>query len=69
MAQQMDYVSKSRLEGLNCDESETTRLASDISQVSRELSLYITLMTDNLSSFVSTVEKIQGGTARKEQTR
>ena len=39
MAQQMDYVSKSRLEGLNCDKSETTRLASDISQVSRELSL------------------------------
>ena len=67
MARQMDYASRSRLKALNCGDSETTRLANDISQASRELSLYVTHMNDNISSFVSTLEKIQESTVRKEQ--
>ena len=66
MAQRMDDMSSSQFMGLNYDDSETTRLANDISQASRELSLYVTRMNDNLNSFVSTVEKIQE--TRKEQT-
>jgi hypothetical protein len=67
MARQMDYASNSRLKALICGDSETTRLANDISQASRELSLYVTHMNDNLSSFVSDLEKIQESTVRKEQ--
>ena len=67
MARQMDYASNSRLKTLKCGDSETTRLANDISQASRELSLYVTHMNDNLSSFVSSLEKIQDSTLRKEQ--
>ena len=65
MAQRMDDMSNSQCMGLNYDDSETTRLANDISQASRELSLYVTRMNDNLISFVSTLEKIQE--TRKEQ--
>ena len=62
-----DASSKSRFKGLKCDYSETTRLANDIRQASRSLSIQVARMKDNLSSFVSALEKIEV-TARKEQT-
>jgi hypothetical protein len=66
MAQRMDDVSNSQFMELRYDDSETTRLANDIRQASRELSLCVTRMNDNLNSFVSTLEKIQE--TRKEET-
>ena len=62
----MDDVSNSQLMELRYGDSAATRLANDIRQAARELSLYVTHMNDNLNSFVSTVEKIQE--TRKEQT-
>lgn len=67
MAQRIDDASKSRFKGLKYDGSETTKLASDINQASRSLSLLVTRMKDNLSSFVSVLEEIEVS-AKKERT-
>jgi hypothetical protein len=58
MAQRIDDASKSRYK-LKCDGSETTRLANDISEASRSLSIYVTNMKDNLDKFVSVLENVQ----------
>jgi hypothetical protein len=67
MAQRIDDATKSWFKGLKFDESKTTKLANDINKASCELSLYVTRMKNNLSSFVSVLEKI-GVTVRKERT-
>ena len=67
MAQQMDYAANSRLNALSGGNSETTRLADDISQASRELLHYVIYMNDDLISFVSSLEEIRDSTLRKEQ--
>ena len=67
MARRMEDASKSRLRALNRDELGTTTLADDINKASQELLLYVTRMKDNLSSFVSDLEKIEI-TVGKEQT-
>ena len=59
MAQRMDEASKSQLRALNRDELGTTTLADDINKTSQELLLYVTRMKDNLSTFVSNLEKIE----------
>jgi hypothetical protein len=58
MAQRIDDASKSQYK-LKYDGSETTRLANDIREASRSLSIHVTKMKDNLNSFVSALEKIQ----------
>jgi hypothetical protein len=68
MAQRIDDASKSRFKGLNYDVSETSRLANDINQVSRELSLYVTNMIRNLTLLVSVLEKIEVTVLKKERT-
>jgi hypothetical protein len=69
MARRMDDASNSQLRALNRDELGTTTLADDINKASQELLLYVTRMKDNLSSFVSDLEKIEfTGTVGKEQT-
>jgi hypothetical protein len=64
MAQRIDDASKSQY-NLRYDYSETTRLANDISEASRSLSINVTKMKDNLSSFVSILEQVQV-TVKKE---
>lgn len=66
MAGRIDSASKSWIKGLKYDESETTRLANDINRASLDLSLYVTRMKENLSSFVFTLENIEVS-ARKER--
>jgi hypothetical protein len=66
MAQRIDDASKSQY-NLKYDESETTRLANDISEASRSLSIYVTKMKDNLNSLVSVLEKVQV-TVKKERS-
>jgi len=58
MAQWIDDASKSQYD-LKYDYSETTRLANDISEASRSLSIYVTDMTYDLDSFVSALKKVQ----------
>jgi hypothetical protein len=58
MAQRIDDASKSQY-NLKYDYSETTRLADDISEASRSLSINVREMKDNLSSFVSVLEDVQ----------
>jgi primosomal protein N'' len=64
MAQRIDDASKSQY-NLKYDYSETTRLANDISEASRSLSIYVTDMKDNLDKFVSVLEEVQV-TVKKE---
>jgi hypothetical protein len=64
MAQRIDDASKSQY-SLKYDDSETTRLANDISEASRSLSIHVTKMKDNLNKFVSVLEKVQV-TVKKE---
>ena len=59
MTQRIDDESISRFTGINYDVSEMSRLASDINQASRELSLYVTNMQRNLTLLVSALEKIE----------
>ena len=58
MAQRIDDASKS-YNNLKYDDSETTRLANDISKASRLLSINVTNMKDNLISLVATLEDVQ----------
>ena len=53
-----DDASKSKFK-LKYDDSETTRLASDIRETSRSLSIYVTKMRDILHSFVSALENVE----------
>lgn len=64
MAQWIDDASKSWFKRFDCDESKTIRLAGDISQFSRSLSLHVTNMTKHLSLLVPVLEK----TGVKERT-
>jgi hypothetical protein len=64
MAQRIDDASKSQY-NLKYDDSETMRLANDISEAADSLSTYVTKMKDNLNSFVSVLEEIQV-TVKKE---
>jgi hypothetical protein len=75
MAQQIDYTFKSQWNdndtsksryNLKYDVSETTRIANDIREASRSLSVNVTDMTFNLDSFVSALEEVQ--VAVKEQS-
>lgn len=66
MAQRIDDASKSQY-NLKYDDSETARLANDISTASRSLSIYVTKMQDNLGKFVSALEKVQV-TVKKERS-
>jgi hypothetical protein len=58
MAQRIDDASESQYD-LRCDDSETTSLANDISEVSRLLSINITDMMRNLDLFVTVLEEAQ----------
>jgi hypothetical protein len=58
MAQRIDDASKSQY-NLKYDYSETTRLANDISEASRSLSIYVTDMMYDLDKFVSVLEEVQ----------
>jgi hypothetical protein len=58
MAQRIDDASKSQY-NLKYDDSETTRLANDISEASRSLSINVSEMMHNLDSFVSALEEVQ----------
>ena len=58
MAQRIDNVSESHYNS-RYDDSETTRLANDISGASRLLSTNITEMTHDLGLFASTLEEVQ----------
>jgi hypothetical protein len=64
MAQRIDDASKSQY-NLTYDDSETTRLAKDISEASRSLSINVSKMMCNLGSFVSVLEEAQV-TVKKE---
>ena len=75
MAQQIDDTFKSQWNdndtyksryNLKYDVSETTRIANDIREASRSLSVNVTDMTFNLDSFVSALEEVQ--VAVKEQS-
>lgn len=68
MAQRIDDASNSRFTGLNYDISETSRLANEISQASRELSTDVMRMRDDLTSFVSTLGEIKVTVRKEEQT-
>ena len=57
-AQRIDDASESQY-NLRYDDSETTRLADDISEVSQVLSKHVTDMMHNLASFVSVLEEAQ----------
>lgn len=57
MAQRIDDASESY--NLKYDNSETTRLASDISDTADLLSTNVSRMKDNLNSFVSDLEEVQ----------
>ena len=58
MAQRIDDASNSHY-NLKYNESETSRLASDISASADSLSTFVTKMKDNLNSFVSVLEELQ----------
>ncbi|KAF8497561.1 hypothetical protein F5888DRAFT_297765 [Russula emetica] len=58
MAQRIDDVSKSHY-NLKFHDSETKRLANDISEASRSLSINVTKMKHDLNSFVSVLEEVQ----------
>lgn len=58
MAKRIDDASKPR-STLNYDNSETTRLASNIKASAESLSEYVTKMKDDLDSFVSDLEEVQ----------
>src|ERR1700755_3424088 len=58
MAQRIDDASRSQY-NLKYDYSETTRLANDISEASRSLSINVRKMNDNLNSLVSVLEDVQ----------
>ncbi len=58
MAQRIDDASKSQY-NLKYDDSETTRLAKGINEASRSLSINVSKMVDDLSSFVSALEEVQ----------
>jgi hypothetical protein len=60
----IDDASKSQY-NLEYDYSETTRLANDISEASRSLSINVRKMNENLNSFVSVLEDVQV-TAKEE---
>ncbi|KAF8497557.1 hypothetical protein F5888DRAFT_297640 [Russula emetica] len=64
MAQRIDDASVSQY-NLKYDDSETTRLADDISEAADSLSTDVTKMMDNLNSFVSVLERVQV-TVKKE---
>jgi hypothetical protein len=64
MAQRIGDASKSQY-NLKYDDSKTTRLANDISEASRSLSIHVTNMMDNLNKFVCVLEKVQV-TVKKE---
>ncbi|KAF8497559.1 hypothetical protein F5888DRAFT_297945 [Russula emetica] len=64
MAQRIDDASVSQY-NLKYDDSETTRLAKDISEAADSLSTYVAKMKENLNSFVSVLEEIQV-TVKKE---
>lgn len=64
MAQRVDDASNSHY-NLKYDDSKTTRLANDIGEASRALSIHVTKMKDNLDKFVSVLENVQV-TAKKE---
>ena len=64
MAQRMDNASKSQYT-LKYDDSETTRLANDISDAADSLSTYVAKMKDNLDAFVSVLQDVQV-TVKKE---
>jgi len=66
MAQRVDDASRSQY-NLKYDYSETTRLANDISEASRSLSIHVTKMKDNLDKFVAALEKVQV-TMKKERS-
>ena len=55
MAQQIDDALKSQY-NFKYDVSETIRIAHDINQASRSLSINVSKMKDNLKSFVSAVQ-------------
>jgi hypothetical protein len=65
MAQRIDNVSKSQYD-LKYDDSETTRIAINISKISRSLSVNVSTMKDTLKSFASALEEVQ--VAVKEQS-
>jgi hypothetical protein len=58
MAQWIDDASESQY-NLRYDGSETTRIANDISEASRSLSINVTDMMNNLDSFVSVLKEAQ----------
>jgi hypothetical protein len=58
MVRRIDDASKSQC-NLKYDDSETTRLANDISEAADSLSIYVTKMKDDLKSFVSVLEEVQ----------
>jgi hypothetical protein len=64
MAQRIDDASESQYNS-RYDDSETTRIANDISEASRSLSINVTDMMNNLDSFVSVLEEVQV-TVKKE---
>jgi hypothetical protein len=66
MAQRIDDASKSQ-NNLKYDDSKTTRLANDISEASRSLSIHVTTMKGNLNKLVSILEKVQV-TVKKERS-
>lgn len=66
IAQRIDDASKSQYK-LKYDDPETTRLASDIREASRSLSINVSKMKDNLDSFVSVLEKIQVTVKRQKE--
>lgn len=68
MAQRIDDASNSRFIGLNYDISETSRLANEIRQASKELSKDVMRMRENLTSFVSALEEIEVTERKEEQT-
>lgn len=68
MARRMEDASKSRLKVTDHEDSETTRIVDDIRKASVGISGYVTRMTDNLSSVVSAVKKIQNERTPKKPT-
>jgi hypothetical protein len=51
---------------MKCDDSETTRLAKNISEASRSLSIAITGMREGVDLFVSALEDVQVAMKREQ---
>jgi hypothetical protein len=58
MAERIDDASRPQ-STLNYDNSETTTLASNITASAESLSVYVSMMKDDLDSFVSDLEEVQ----------